>query len=140
MSACKLTAGNKWKVLEANLSVKEVHSLIIGETWCDSQFVGWNDIPLLGKISELRWKIHYKKIKMPREGFGDFEKCIWCGESDSSSHIFLECDTMKSRLLEWGVVRKLYIAEKEWLNDHVDSGNPLWKEKEVLMSIIKWSI
>ena len=52
MSTCKLAAGNKWKMLEANLSVKEVRSLIIGEMWCDSQFVGWNDIPLLGKISE----------------------------------------------------------------------------------------
>ena len=84
--------------------------------------------------------MRYKKIKMLRENFGEFKKCIWCRDSGSSSHIFLECDTMKSRLLEWGVVRKLHIVEKEWSSDHVDSGDPLWKEKEVLMSIIKWSI
>ena len=98
MRACRTAAGKKWKVLEANLSIKEVRSLIIEETWCDSQFIGWKDIPLLGKILELRWRMRYKKIKMPRENFGEFEKCIWCEDNSSSSHIFLECNIMKSRL------------------------------------------
>jgi len=121
MAACRSAAGNKWGSITPELSVREIRDILNGNKWSDDSFVGWKDIPHMGNIAELRWRIKYNKIKMPRDGFTKYENCAWCGDACCNSYIYLDCDHMKNELAEWGVMRKLLLSDKEWISDKVDS-------------------
>jgi len=101
MKVCKEAAGNLWSKLEGDMDIRGIQGLLSrGKFWSNSKFSGWENVPIPGKIKELRWRMYFKKVKMPREGFTSYEDCLWCGEKSSNLHIFLECSSVKAALLK----------------------------------------
>ena len=124
--------------LERGWSIKDVKLCLRGKTWGDDQFTGWGDIPLQDKIVEFKWRIRYKKVKVPRKEFVSYDNCLWCGSLCNSNHLFYSCNVVKAEIVDWR--NKLKISDADWDRDKVDGLQENRIAKEVVMTHVKWGI
>lgn len=132
-------AGNKCASLMEGMRIKDIRDSF-DKGWKDDQFVGWKDVQLPSKWVEFRWRIQYSKLKLAKQDYAQYFKCLWCEEVNSKLHLFNQCKGVEDLVREWGAKCRIMPSREEWIADRVNRSQVDWKAREFIMTSVKWGI
>lgn len=104
-------------------------------------------MPANGKIFDVRWRAWHQKLVLHQDEKYINSPCIWCNNSNSSTHILSSCPTallLRQQICNLSPVWKsITPTAAQWSTDWIKSDiwtNPKTMAVDTVMTIAKWAL